>query len=188
MKSAILIVAGIAIFTILYTLFGQRIILLAACLSIVYMIWSTTNASTEKASNAKASNATNAANAANANAANVDHFLKADKQLVDALHQLQLESTAAPFDYIKIHDRLIEFLQVYLDSFVDQSIVHSNFQVLIDKRQDILTLIASLDQFSNVPISQEVVDAFEQGTWKYINALMKKYDIDDVYPVAYEKT
>lgn len=182
MKSAILIVAGIAIFTILYTLFGQRIILLAACLSIVYMIWSTTFASNANASTEKA------ANAATEKASNVDHFLRADQQLVDALHQLQLESTAAPFDYIKIHDRLIEFLHVYLDSFVDQSIVHSNFQVLIDKRQDILTLIASLDQFSNVPISQEVVDAFEQGTWKYINALMKKYDIDDVYPVAYEKT
>jgi hypothetical protein len=113
-------------------------------------------------------------------------FLAADSQLTTAFVHLKLETAKVPFDYDNIHQRVIDFLQIYLDCFINHVTVKTQFSTLTANRRTILNAITMLE-VDNITVSPTVVAAFEQGTWKYIHALVKKYDLDYEYAVPWNE-
>lgn len=110
----------------------------------------------------------------------IDRFINSDTQLKNLIQQLNNIKMADEW----VHDSLIKdihkFISLYLLCFIEGT---DSFQKLIDTRRDILnTLHRTI--FLDVPFPKEVIKDFGDCTWKYVYAIVTKYDLSNTYPIA----
>jgi hypothetical protein len=116
----------------------------------------------------------------------IENFLNADIELVAAIKSLEKETDSTPYEFATIQEKIRDFLHIYIACFVDKNNVKTMFSDLTSMRRDILNLIVRID-IGKITVSQHVVDEFAKCTYKYIGALVKKYDLDYKYPIPHNE-
>lgn len=136
-----------------YQVLGLNALIAGACISVAYLYWFSSPVKTPIV---------------------IDKFIKSDDQLLKALAHLETETKHVPYDYANIVEMIDTFIEIYLDCFCNEDSVKHAFSDLTRTRRDILNYIDRL---------QVDPGAFETVTWKYVNILIKKYDLDYEYPI-----
>lgn len=140
---------------IFYKLFGKYAIMIVAFLAIVYLYWF----SREKKSLFEKSK-----------------FITSDAQLTEAIEVLRRESAKGySFDFNQIHSSIEDFIEIYVSCFMNETVVKNKFHDLTSLRRSILNHILSIHQDTSL---------MAEVTWKYIKALIMKYDLNYSYPIA----
>ena len=81
-------------------------------------------------------------------------------------------------------------INIFFDNYVDllmNKYDESIFNILLNSRKEILKIINEVDQQNELGYdkTEELSDLVMKFTWKYINIIIKKYDIDFKYPIAH---
>ena len=160
----------IFLFAALYSIFGHKMLVIGACVAIVY-----TYIQSRKEGKEGIDGTTD-----------IEKFLEADLELVAAIKALELETYTTPFEFAYIQKQVRDFLHIYIVCFVDEVAVKTMFGDLTSLRRDLLNLIVRID-LGKLTISQAIVDEFAKCTFKYVAALVKKYDLDYKYPIPHNE-
>jgi len=144
--------------------------MLAAVAALLYLYFESKGKGSGKASDALATS----------NVLAVDRFIEADLQLTSATSILKSSTMYNPFEFYHIDKSIKKFIKTYIDCFTssDTATVNALFSDLTMTRREILNRIVELD------IEEHIVHDFQQVLWKYINALILKYDLNYQYPIA----
>ena len=153
-KSPIIIL--IAIFFVFASLYSTKIMIVVACIAVVYMVWF---ASPER------------------HVVSVNRFVAADTQLVQILANMKESMQKVPFDYEMIRDKSLLFLEEYMMCFADPYEATLNFERLVSARKNIVNDVLTLD-VAGTEVPKATVDALSASLLKYVNALVLKYDFD----------
>ena len=147
------------VFAILYRVLGMPVLVIGAAISLVYLYWYAAPVRSPLT---------------------IDRFIAADKQLVECVERLQEASGDIPFEFQKISKMINDFVEIYIVCFNDRTTLSDQFSNLVTMRRALLNEIASL-QVQGVDYD---LTALSACTFKYVEAVKRKYALDYEYPIA----
>jgi len=158
-----------AIFFVFASLYSRKLIVVAACASIIYIYFTKPSRSV----------------------ATTESLAEADVELMGLLARLKTSTEGIPYDYDSIHSKIMSFLEEYMYCFSSPIESRFNFDKLVLKRKEIVNDIFTL-HVQGVEVPKPTIDGLSSCLFKYINALSLKYDYESVissqasstYPVA----
>lgn len=110
----------------------------------------------------------------------------------DTISDTQLQTFLNDIEHINkynkaaIHRHINLFFENYVELLMnkyDQGI----FNLLLNSRKEILKIINEIDQQNELGYdkTEELSELVMKFTWKYINVIVQRYNIDFKYPIAY---
>lgn len=149
-----------AIVAVLYKSYGKTIFWIAAIVAAIYIFW--IQGHKEKKELLKKEES-------------VMTFMKADKEMLNLIKSLPLESK-------ELSEKIYHFYDLYLECFTTSP---SKFDILTDTRRDILNHLSTSIIKEDIVIPDHIIIGFSDCLWKYIKAISRKYDLQFAYPIAY---
>lgn len=147
------------IFGITFHLFGKPVLLIAAMLSLIYIYWFSAPTRTPLS---------------------IEKFISSDKQLAKCISDFKVASENVPYEFNKIEKDIYNFIATYIICFnSDPKDLMDQFSNLTSLRRNILNDIAML----NLQQVEYDLDPMAKCTFKYISAIIQKFNIDYKYPI-----